>query len=301
MSAGCRDQCASAGEPLAGSAGEARVFIAVSWPKRLWHPDRAALSEGLPSGLAELEDRAKASGDKLSLRVFQRATGTRTEGVELILYRRGGGGFRAPNLPLERVVRAARAGLSGGEPDDPIESLGRDLLVCTDGQHDDCCARFGRPVYRAVCEEVEKRGSELRVAECSHLGGHRFAANALALPAGDLYGRVEPRDAPGLVRALDRGRVLRYRYRGRLGAGEAHQVADSFLAARLPEGCEWELLEAQAEPGDHVQVRARVHSAEGSREVVVHCRAELFCGPDSCGASAETRRRWVPVEIQEAA
>ncbi len=30
------------------------------------------------------------------------------------------------------------------------------FLVCTHGKHDRCCAKYGRPLYDAVCEQVEE-------------------------------------------------------------------------------------------------------------------------------------------------
>ncbi len=300
MSPSCREACLQSGEPLAGSAASVRTFVALSWPKRLWHFDKAAQSQGLPPALAELERDAKAGGQPVAVRVFQRGAGTPTDRVELLCYRRGAPSFRAPEVPLSELVATVESILDGADPAAATEPLGAELLVCTDGQHDDCCGRLGRPVYRALVDEIERRGSSLRAAECSHLGGHRFAANLLALPAGDLYGRLEPGDAGALLAALEKDRPLRYRYRGRLGASEAAQAADGFLAARLPEGAQWELggYEQAAETGTS-GVAATVRDAAGSRQVRVRCERRGFEGPSSCGAAGETRSRWIAVELEE--
>ena len=53
--------------------------------------------------------------------------------------------------------------------------------------------------------------------ECSHLGGDRFAANVLVLPAGLLYGRVLPFAAPEFVAAAEAGEVVGALLRGRIG------------------------------------------------------------------------------------
>lgn len=301
MSASCREACDRSGEPLAGSAGSPWGFVAIAWPKRRWHPDKAALSEGLPSELAALEREEQRAGRKLALRVFQRADGADCERPELLL-RRGDAGFRAEAVPPARLADVIRAGLAGQDPGVPSAPLGRELLVCTDGLHDDCCARFGRPLYKALCEAVERAGSGLRVSECSHLGGHRFAANALALPSGDLYGRLTPADATPLLQAVEGSRVLRYRYRGRLGQGESQQAADAFLAARLPDGAQWTLdAEACDESADGCLVPATVHDADGVRSLRVRCEARGFTCPAACGGEREERRRWVGVAIEPAA
>ena len=69
------------------------------------------------------------------------------------------------------------------------------FLVCTHGKHDRCCAKFGRPLYEAVREQVE----EDWVWQSTHVGGDRFAGNLVSLPDGVYYGRVEP--ARGVARA----------------------------------------------------------------------------------------------------
>jgi hypothetical protein len=300
VSDACREQCDRSGEPLAGSAGDARTFVAIAWPKRRWHADKASRSEGLPAELAEIEARAKRAGTPVALRVFQRGPGADTEAVEVLCYRSGAASFRAPAVPLERLTALLECALAGAEPDVVTEPLGRELLVCTDGRHDDCCARFGRPVYRALCDEAAKLGAGLSVSESSHLGGHRFAANLLALPTGDLYGRVETRDAAALVNALRRDRLLRYRYRGRLGASEAAAAADALLAARLPEGASWEFEDDEPLAGAaDCRLRARVREGQRSRAVGVRCETRPFSGPTSCGAESETRTRWVAVALEE--
>ena len=298
MSESCREACDQSGEPLAGSAGQAAGFVAIAWPKRRWHADKAARSEGLPAELAALENEAKQAGRKLALRVFQRGPGAGCEQPELLL-QRDGAGFRAEAVPLDRLVQVIRAGLAGEDPGIPTVPLERELLICTDGVHDDCCARFGRPLYKALCEAVERSGSALRVSECSHLGGHRFAANALSLPRGDLYGRLTPADTDPLLHAIEADRVLRYRYRGRLGQDESLQAAEALLAARLPEGAQWTI---DGEPcdrsADHCRVPATVRDPDGERQVQVRCETRAFACPSSCGGEREERRRWVGVEIE---
>ena len=74
------------------------------------------------------------------------------------------------------------------------------LLVCTHGKHDPCCARFGRPLYEAIREQVEDDWAW----QCSHVGGDRFAGNLVVLPAGLYLGRVEPGDAWATMRRAPR-------------------------------------------------------------------------------------------------
>jgi len=123
---------------------------------------------------------------------------------------------------------------TAGEPvDHPL------FLVCTHGKHDRCCARYGRPLYEAIREQVEDEWAW----QSTHVGGDRFAGNLVVLPEGVYYGRVERSEAwPVLEAALD-GRVHLPHYRGRSCYGFAAQAAGhgaaprTQLPAQLDRGC----------------------------------------------------------------
>ena len=78
------------------------------------------------------------------------------------------------------------------------------FLVCTHGKHDRCCAKYGRPLYDAVREQVDEEW----VWQSTHVGGDRFAGNLVALPDGVYYGRVEPSDVWPLLESALAGRDL---------------------------------------------------------------------------------------------
>src|SRR5207244_2028561 len=60
------------------------------------------------------------------------------------------------------------------------------FLVCANGRRDVCCAKLGLPVYEAI-----HRHAPNLTWQCSHVGGHRFAANVVFLPEGICYGRID--------------------------------------------------------------------------------------------------------------
>jgi hypothetical protein len=98
------------------------------------------------------------------------------------------------------------------------------ILVCTHGQHDSCCGRRGYPLFDAM------RGrDDVDVWQCSHIGGDRFAANALVLPWGIYYGPVEPREAELLVFSVLRDEILIPSYRGRSSMSRPAQAAETFV------------------------------------------------------------------------
>jgi hypothetical protein len=111
---------------------------------------------------------------------------------------------------------------------------GRDLLVCTHGTVDACCATLGYPLY----EKLRNSTGGVRVWRVSHFGHHRFAPTLIEMPAGLWWGRL---DDLGVQVLLDRARavegILPY-YCGWGGAAMgAEQVAER--AVLLKEGWSW--------------------------------------------------------------
>jgi hypothetical protein len=115
---------------------------------------------------------------------------------------------------LVRALGAARAG--------------RRYLVCTNGARDPCCAIRGPAVAAAL-----ERARPGHAFECSHLGGHRFAANVLVLPDALCFGRLDARSAPALADALDAGRLPLDNFRGRTTLEPEQQAAEILLRREL--------------------------------------------------------------------
>jgi len=99
------------------------------------------------------------------------------------------------------------------------------ILVCAHGTHDTCCGKFGVPVYM----EALKYESGFMAWQCTHLGGHRFAANILCLPHGIYYGRVRESDADDLIKEYQSQRIYLENYRGRSCYSNEVQAAEYFL------------------------------------------------------------------------
>ncbi|WFD29377.1 lipoyl synthase [Malassezia sp. CBS 17886] len=121
------------------------------------------------------------------------------------------------------------------------------VFVCVHGMRDCRCGVAGSDVLTALRAQVSEHedtcrseGSmparRVRVFPVSHVGGHKWAANALVYPHGDWYGNLRVSDAPLLLRAAlappssrhdlyDRRErlVLWPRWRGRLGQTKAEQ------------------------------------------------------------------------------
>ena len=98
------------------------------------------------------------------------------------------------------------------------------FLVCTNGKKDKCCSLKGLPVFKAL-----KKVDTFNAFQCSHVGGDRFAANVLLMPAGIYYGRIKMEDVPALISATKQNQILLKNLRGRSKYNFLHQAADYFL------------------------------------------------------------------------
>ncbi|MFU8815900.1 MAG: sucrase ferredoxin [Pseudomonadales bacterium] len=144
-------------------------------------------------------------------------------------------------------------------------------FVCTNGQRDLCCARFGLPAYAALRALVGDRAWQI-----THLGGHRFAPNVLVLPQGAMYGRVNTTtEVDQLVRVVDGGGLCFPYLRGRSGYPPAVQAAEA-LSGRSD-------LRLVGVEGDDSRARVTFEGADGRFSVAVRRAAEPISVLKSCG------------------
>lgn len=115
---------------------------------------------------------------------------------EMLHKERGGswfGGYRGFEFQLDglgQVADCLRAYWQGSHLGQPITQF-KDVLVCTHGMRDRCCARFGQPFFRAAQKMVKAESlSSVRIWRVSHIGGHRFAPTVIVLPEGRYYARL---------------------------------------------------------------------------------------------------------------
>ena len=111
--------------------------------------------------------------------------------------------------------------------------------------------------------------------ECSHLGGHRFAANLVCLPDGLWFGRLSPEDALAAAADYESGRIDLSHLRGNSSLAPAAQAADYFVRRQadllgiddlILESLEADGAEAAAtlRNGD-TRFRVRVRSTDATR------------------------------------
>ena len=129
---------------------------------------------------------------------------------------------------------------------EPQSFTGRDLLVCTHGTVDACCALFGYPFYRDLRRAAKAAAGSCRVWRSTHFGGHRFAPTVLDLPEGRYWGFMTPERGEALVTRTGEVADLRESYRGWAGyeAPEA-QLLEREIFVR--EGWAWTTWPQSAE------------------------------------------------------
>jgi hypothetical protein len=158
----------------------------------------------------------------------------------------------------------------------------RELMVCTHGNVDVACSRFGYPIYKQLLDEYA--GESLRVWRCSHFGGHQFAPTLVDLPEGRYWGHLEPEVLDLLVRRKGSVTGLRPYYRGWAGLTKFEQIAEREIWMR--EGWDWlnyykagQVLakdEANEErDSDWAEVRIDFASSEGNMSGVYEARVEV--------------------------
>lgn len=153
-------------------------------------------------------------------------------------------------------------------PDTPGDPVAQEMLfVCCNGGRDRCCALLGRRVVDALRSD--------RAWECSHLGGHRFAATGVRLSDRMLFGRLDVAAA----RRVLAGDTPLDQVRGPAGWEPAVQVAA--LAVWRQRG----VVPITAGHFDGTLVRLQLH--DGSQHQVRVERWSVSARPLSCGSAAE--------------
>jgi hypothetical protein len=200
----CADLARENDEPLVATASRIDHWFLIEY-RGLWTRDAlpgTGLSDQVKRHLRE-QLRAVRHGRLLFIRRPDRRR--RPELVAFSAVSQAGE-ERLARMEFESYEELRGVDLRSGAPaDHPL------LLVCTHGKHDPCCARYGRPLYEALRDELDAGW----VWQSSHIGGDRFAGNLVCLPEGIYYGRAD-REATGKI--LDEhlaGRIELEHYRGR--------------------------------------------------------------------------------------
>lgn len=273
------------GEPLAGTAPQAFAWLLVEQPGP-WGANALRESRLDREVGAELERRCKELGIKAVL-----VKGPHGPRRRCLAAWSGPGPVWLEELPLEHargLLELDLAALAGGRRLGGTPLDGPLYLACTNAKRDACCALRGRPVAARLAALRPQHA-----LECSHVGGHRFAANLVCLPEGLWYGRVRPEDVERIVAEHEAGRLVPELLRGRGCQPPAAQAADASVRVALR-------LTGIADTAPAVVGKG----ADGSVEVAVAGRLVSVRPtplapprPVSCGDEPEEPVSWAVVSI----
>jgi hypothetical protein len=278
------------GEPLAGTAPQARAWVALEQPGP-WGRNAATESHLDPALGAELERRIAGTGVRLALiRRPGRHPDRRSAEPRQVLISAAGAGSGGGGSWLEHGSLACAAELLdldfaaigtghapgvGARVDQPV------ALVCTNARRDRCCAVLGRPLATALAT-----ANPGRVWECTHLGGHRFAPTAVVLPHGLVYGRLSLPSGVAVLAAAERDEVVLDHLRGRSCWHPAGQAAEVAVRNRIGETGIARVWVAAVDAVERVTgvvwvVTVRAHDGRSWRAEVSEQRVAL-ARPESC-------------------
>jgi len=221
-----------AGEDLIGTAGHYQTYVLIECPMP-WAA-KVFTSQSIPPALRQYVKtiKAKRSVQFLAINCGLSASAA-PPSVTVMVYEKtvpsavsadasnrpittSTGGYRGYEFQLDdlsQVVDCVEAHWQGDRMGQPITL--QDILICTHGMRDKCCARFGQPFFRDAAYSC-KQGNlpNTRVWKVSHIGGHRFAPTAISLPDGRYYGRLTLSALQAIVTHSGPVEKLRKVYRG---------------------------------------------------------------------------------------
>lgn len=208
-------------EPLGGTASRIDRWLLVEY-RGLWSHDAltgSGLSDQVKARLRELA----AAQPRTRLLLIRRPDRRHHDGVAVYVADSRQGQERLGVLEVRAHEELRRLDpFEAAEPvDEPL------FLVCTHGKHDRCCARYGRPLWEGVSEQLDVSSAW----QCTHVGGDRFAGNLVVLPHGIYYGRVDRDDVANVLDHQLAGQVALEHYRGRSCWPFAVQAADRRVRA----------------------------------------------------------------------
>jgi hypothetical protein len=192
----CSDDSRKIGEDIIGSASNYETFFLIECPQP-WMSD-AFNSKWVPNNLKHLVEEIKKTNLSVRFLLIANSLSHKSDSTTLLIYQKQKGlvnnyskrEFMLPNI--EQAATVVSKILWGGIIEYKVDnSVTRDILICTHGSHDQCCARYGNPFYYHAADTINDLGlDKVRIWKSSHFGGHRFAPTAIDLADGRYYGNL---------------------------------------------------------------------------------------------------------------
>jgi len=216
----CSDYAREVGEDLIGSATNYETYILVECPPP-WTTE-AFNSRWVPKNLHLLAEEVQRAKLPIRFLLIANDVSHKADQTTLLIYQKKQGlsngyhkyEFHLPNI--EQVAGVVKKWLYNKTADYQVYTdATRDILVCTHGSHDKCCARYGNPFYfHATATIANLNLDNVRLWKSSHFGGHRFAPTAIDLPEGRYYGVLDQDSFTSILTRTGDIKCLEKVYRG---------------------------------------------------------------------------------------
>jgi hypothetical protein len=195
----CAIAAQRAAEDLIGTAGHYQTYVLIECPTP-WSAE-AFNSKSIPEALRQYIREIKATGSIQFLCINRGTSALPAQAavtqaaitqIAVLIYEQFANGYRGYEFQLDNLEQVVPCLEDYWQGRRIGQSIGpQDILVCTHGMRDKCCARFGQPFFREAKQAAEQgQLPNTRVWKVSHIGGHRFAPTAISLPDGRYYGRL---------------------------------------------------------------------------------------------------------------
>ncbi len=219
----CSLDSLESGEEMYGTATTVETWLALEYNGR-WSGD-AFRDSGIPEAVKAVIKRYLETfpNSRLQLVKKEKRSG---DGIKLFIAH-----SREKDPVLREITLASYEDLTDRNIDSLFEKRASEskepvFLICTNGEHDKCCGKFGMPVYRGVAAGAHGRSAW----QTTHIGGHRFASTFVCLPHGLYYGRVrEGARVDEIFSEYKQGRIDLGSYRGRSCYSPPVQAAEYYL------------------------------------------------------------------------
>ncbi|MGB3514687.1 MAG: sucrase ferredoxin [Microcoleaceae cyanobacterium] len=217
----CADACRQADEDIIGSGTNYSVYVLIECPYPWEYNafDSRDLPENLKKLIAEVEEY------KLSIRflLITQNQHQKQNKRKVLIYEKDQekfiNGYQKHEFDVENpeeIAPVIKKYLEGKISNTEIrKSKTRDILVCTHGSHDKCCAKYGNPFYMQAKKTISELGLEnTQIWKASHFGGHRFAPTIIDFPNGRYYGLVNRESFQSILLRTGDIKILNRVYRG---------------------------------------------------------------------------------------
>ncbi|WP_138497029.1 sucrase ferredoxin [Nostoc sp. PA-18-2419] len=239
----CSDSSRQAAEDIIGTATNYQTYILIECPPP-WTSE-AFNSKWVPNNLRILVEEVKRAKLPIRFLLIANDFSHKVNKTTLLIYQRKEGlsnGYQKQEIILaniEQVAAVLQKWLWGIGSNSEVETTAtRDILVCTHGSHDKCCARYGNPFYFHATATISNLNLDnVRIWKSSHFGGHRFAPTIIDLPEGRYYGVLEQDSFRSILTRSGEIQCLHTVYRGWGILPAALQILERELI--FTEGWDW--------------------------------------------------------------